>query len=151
MSDPIVPAANVPAAKVPAAPSAAEFATLMASFAAMQAQLNEMKAASKPEDPLEKYKDLGEVVYTHYAPGSSIVVMRGQHAETHYFLGGHLRTSDPVLHAFLQPLAAQMGSPVGIGDRVPVNTDGAAAAAAVVKAAGRTIDKLGAEAGVVQS
>lgn len=138
-----------PAVNPPTGVSAAD---LQNQLLLLQEQMARLMAVQAPQAEVAREPK----TYYHQTPGSSIVVTtRGPRGEqipkTMVFFEGRITTADPDAQDFLDAIVDGAGVPIySKSPRGKQDEEAAAAAAEVVKAAARTIDKLGAEAGVKQ-
>lgn len=133
-------------------PTGVSAADLQIQLQLLQEQMARLMAVQAPQQ--ETARELK--TYYHQTPGSSIVITRRgargeQIPETLVFFEGRITTADPDAQDFLDGIVDGPGVPIySQSPRGKQDEAAAAAAAEVVKAAARTIDKLGAEAGVKQ-
>lgn len=128
----------------PMIPQGVSLQQLQEQIRQLQDQLGLVTGTKQVEPP-----DTSERTYYSRFPGSNIVVLRkgpnGENVPDMLFFDafGELKTSDPVVHAFLKPLLGGIVSvkPVDAGDPVL-----ATAAKEVQAAAAKSIEKMGAEA-----
>lgn len=133
-------------------PAGVSAADLQIQLQLLQEQMARLMAVQAPAVPAAREPK----TYYHQTPGSSIVITRRgargeQIPETLVFFEGRITTADPDAQDFLDGIVDGPGVPIySHSPRGKQDEAAAAAAAEVVKAAARTIDKLGAEAGVKQ-
>jgi len=138
-----------PPVGIPTGPSAAD---LQIQLQLLQEQMARLMAVQAPQQEATREAK----TYYHQTPGSSVVITRRgargeQIPETLVFFEGRITTADPDAQDFLDGIVDGAGVPIySKSPRGKQDEAAAAAAAEVVKAAARTIDKLGAEAGVKQ-
>lgn len=133
-------------------PAGVSAADLQNQLQELQAQMARLLAVQGPAE--EAPRELK--TYYHQTPGSTIVVTtrgpRGEQIpETFTFIEGRITTANPAVQDFLDGIVDGPGVPIySKSPRGKADEAAAAAAAEVIKSAARTIDKLGAEAGVVR-
>ena len=133
-------------------PTGVSAADLQIQLQLLQEQMARLMAVQGPAP--EAARELK--TYYHQTPGSTIVVTtrgpRGEQLpETFTFIEGRITTANPAVQDFLDGIVDGPGVPIySSSPRGKADEAAAAAAAEVIKSAARTIDKLGAEAGVVR-